>query len=449
MQQTNKPPHSAPHERALISCMLQDPVVTGKRVLDELEGSVQPFYEPICSAIYEAIARIDLHKIGVLPVVDYLQNIGVLENLGGAMAIREVANEAPSIALLETHLSHVRKMAVQRKMIRELNTAMQGLYDPMIKIDECIGKLKDGIASASISADGGGIIQASDAVNMLSNKIESGNIGLPIGIKKLDNILFPIQEGSFVVIAARPGMGKTTLAECCKLNLAGSGYPVHTFSFEMPPEQLACRNIASMAKVDSSMQAFSNLYKTPHVQECVSKYQNIPISIDDCKRMNLNKMIRRMKYLAVTKGVKYFIVDHIGLVKSNNNASFSREQQVAYISNELKAIAMELRVIVIVIVQLNRCAEGEWPKISHLRESGSIEQDADVIILLHGERNNDKEIERVSKGLPSKMWAIIPKNRGGREGRPILPFYKKYSLFSNEYVTDWEIDSLSEDNKTE
>jgi len=270
-------------------------------------------------------------------------------------------------------------------------------------------------------------------------------VGLPTGYVYLDKILTGFKPGELIILAARPAMGKTTLALNMVMHAAVQrAAPVVFFSLEMSALQVTTRLICSEAQIDihdvrdgklTNSQWSTNLFSA------CERLKPLPLFIDDTPQLSSLELRQKARRLQVEKEIKLVAVDYLQLMRPvGGNKNTNREQEVAKISRELKALARELQVPVIVLAQLNRAAEqsGGLPKLSNLRESGAIEQDADVVLILHRERDTDSDEVReiVKRGDPLEAKLIVAKNRNGPTGIVDLDFYPQYTLFKTKARVD-------------
>jgi replicative DNA helicase len=257
--------------------------------------------------------------------------------------------------------------------------------------------------------------------------------GVPTGFASLDNLLSGLQKSDLIILAARPSMGKTTLALDIARNAACiSGKAVGVFSLEMSDQQLVDRMLAAEAGVDSwklRTGRLSNDHEFEAVQSAMARLAEAPIYIDDQAGNNILKMRSSARRLKNEHGLELLIVDYLQLMSpTNSRASDSMVQQVTEISRSLKILARELQVPVLALSQLSRAVEqrGGKPRLSDLRDSGSIEQDADVVMFIHREDKINKESER-----PNIAEILIEKHRNGPVGKTELYFDEKYVRFLN------------------
>ena len=415
-------PYSEKHEQSLISCMMLEPMVEGKAVVEEF-GDRNPFFMPTCARIYDAFHRINIENISVITIADYMSNTGISISTSD---LREACNYAPSVAHFQLHLSWVKKLDAQREMLKGMSDIVHKLHDPKVNI-ESVAEDANVVIASSASTNDGGMVSAGHAADSLYENIESGEDGYPTGFIKLDTYLAPIPPGSMVIIAARPKIGKTALAVNMAVNLARAGYPIGINSMEMPAEQLSNRMIAIMAGVDSSRKGFKTVMNTPEVLKAKAELATLPIFIS-CEK-DWSKQKRIIRSWTAQKQIKYWFIDHIGLVETRSNSNRSRENEVSEISKGVKGLAMELNNVMVPLCQLNRECEGFRPKLNNLRESGSLEQDADAVIFLHNARASDSDILAIREGKSVDTIIDVAAHRHGDSGYYTAQFYKRSGLF--------------------
>jgi len=427
-------PYSEDHEKALISCMLDQPLVFGKEVIDSFDES--PFLLPTCSSVFDAFKRIDIGNISPISIGDYLNNVsgGKL----GYMDVRELA-AIPAFGNFAVHLSFVKQHATQRHLIKALESNSAALYDPMAKVDEIMDAVRLRMSEALVG-DKSNMMTAAEMLEFTEESISNNEVGFSTAMWKLDSIIAPIPAGSFVVIAGRPGMGKTTLYNSMQVHMGFEGQGSALFSMEMPVEQVTKRMVASIARVNSKPAEMHKSWGSQEVVEARATFGGLPIWCKDTPGMTERQIVREIKAMHAATGCKWYAIDHIGKVKCSKRCG-NRETEISTISNALKEVAMEIKGVIVGISQLNRLAEGAEPKLSHLRESGTIEQDADVVILVHGKRDtdDDDQLLKVLNGQSIDMDIIIAKSRHTNPGRRIVPFYKHCSLFANDAQTEQEM----------
>jgi len=422
-------PHSEQHEYGLLSCCIQDPLVSGKEALDAFSDE-NPFYLPECALVWSAFQRIDLDKINQLTISDFLGERLPMTKL------LEIGRAQPSIAGFKTHLDWVRKLFAQRGMIARLTLLTDALYDNKARPDDISRDIVDAVGN--VMCERHEIATVGEAIDSMVENYTSNTIGSSTGFHALDRVLAPIPPGALTIIAARPKVGKSALAVCQAINLAQQGIPVGIISMEMPKEQLCARMVASTACVSSRPQDLKYNIDKEHCVKSMDLLRGLPIFIEDSLH-DWKKIKRAIRSLHNKHGIKHWFIDHIGLVRYNGKAQ-NREREIAEISGDCKQMALEMRGWFFVLSQLNRNAEGVMPQLHHLRESGSLEQDADAVVFLHYKRQDTHdEFMHIQNGGWLQTTAKVAANRHGPTGPVQMRFYPKYSLFDNRIVNDNDI----------
>ena len=303
------------------------------------------------------------------------------------------------------------------------------------EIANVIDEAEQSIFSASDDAIGEGLIGVSDVLDGAIERIEeienqgTGLSGLPTHFSDLDSTLAGLQDGNLVVIAARPSMGKSSLALNISTNVAKENKITAFFSLEMTKEELVQRVLFSEAKVTSGDARKGQLgpEKWSRVVEAASKVNNMPLYFDDASVITVTDIRAKSRRLKASKGLDLIVVDYLQLMQGMSGDN--RQQEIAEISRNLKNLARELKVPIIALSQLNRAAEAredKRPRLGDLRESGAIEQDADIVMMLYRDDYYNPGTER-----PGVAEVNIVKHRSGSTGKVDLYFSKEYTQFSN------------------
>ena len=385
-------PHNLDAEQGLIASCLLD--TTGD-VLTECASrkvSWQYFYKPAHQIIFNALLELFGQRKAGAPapneiiLANYLQEHGQLEEAGGMGYLLEITNRVETPAHAQYWINIVREKYFYRKLIETSRSIIEKCYQPVEGLDTYIDKVEKAVLEISqdrISEDAKPLQESVAKAAALIEKISNnrGAIqGISSGIPDLDKLTFGFKGGEMIVIAARPGMGKTAIA----LNFAeaailprggGPGVPTLFFSLEMPAEQLAMRMLTAYARVGSQKirDGFAEKEDSRILGEAAITLKKAPMWIDDSSGVNILELRAKARRIHAREKIGLILVDYLQLVYGTDN-SIPREQQVAEISRGLKGLAKELNVPVIVLAQLNRESEKErrQPRISDLRESGSI-----------------------------------------------------------------------------
>lgn len=434
-----QPPNSVENECALLGAMILDWRVTGDIL--EIIQSGEDFYLEKHQQIYQVLIEMyDQVQVIELPQLkQMLEDRGHLEEVGGVEYLIRLAESVPSAVSAAHYAKIVREKAVLRRLIdaagNVLSRAYTGSEPVLIQLDlaeQDIFRLADSGSSGDAQELGELLHELHDQI---AARVDEGRVitGLETGYYELDEMTSGLQNSEMVIIAARPSMGKTALA----LNIAEHiavdlKQPVAVFSLEMSRQQLAQRLLCSRSGVDAhklrrnmlSPDDFNALQKT------IGNLADAPLFIDDSPGLTPLRMRAKARRLASRHGVKAVVVDYMQLM--THPGVESRQQEVSAISREIKALARELDVPVICLSQLNRspeAREGHKPRMSDLRESGSIEQDADVVMMLHREDYYHRGEEDYPESNIAEL--IITKQRNGPTGTVKLQFHGATTRFNN------------------
>ncbi len=392
------------------------------------------FYNSNYGKIYEAMMKLyeERMPIDIVTVAEKLKEFKALKNIGGKGFLTRLASEVPTAANVESYGQIIKSLSAKRELISASGRITEKAFDPGLPTDQLLDIAEQEIFSLSqkhlksIPTSLKEVLTASfDRLDELQ-KMGNGLRGVPSGFKGLDNILAGMQESNLLILAARPGVGKTAFG----LNIARyvaveKKLPVCMFSLEMSKEELVDRLLVRQGLIDAwrlktgqlSVGDFDSL------SEAMGVLAEAPLYIDDTPGLTVNELRTKARRLQVDKGIKFIIVDYLQLMHGSTRDN--RVQEVSEISQGLKNLARELKVPVLALAQLSRAMEtrGGRPKLSDLRESGSIEQDADVVFFLYRE---DEEIREA-------VTCSVEKHRNGPTGSFSLYFNgKQVSFFDVE-----------------
>ncbi|HBM17151.1 MAG TPA: replicative DNA helicase [Lentisphaeria bacterium] len=440
------PPHDLNTEKAVLGAILSDEesrnIVFEKFPYSD-KSNISYFFFPAHQRIFRAIHSLYNEKgkyIDILSVSSSLKKEGILETIGGHEYLIELQSNIITTANIENWCEVLKNLAALRKMISVCANAINKCYSAQIDgVEDLLGELESSIFEVRNEKSKSSATKVSehlvDAVkyleNLSSRKIEA--TGISTGFHTLDNIIVGLKNQEMVVIAARPSIGKTSLA----LNIAShialrKKKSVAFFSLEMSAEQLTRRMLCSIAEIsekdfyDKRFDQNEFTSKWSRITGAASELGGAPFFIDPTPALDINELKARALRLKANHNIDIIFVDYLQLMQAQISRSDNRQVEVSKISVGIKAIAKELNVPVIVLAQLNRQAETQdKPKLSHLRESGAIEQDADIVMFLHRDRDPQKDntIECVEAEL------IVEKNRNGQTGIAQLQFFPKIMTF--------------------
>lgn len=428
------PPHSLEAEEALLgSALLSRDAVS--RLMEEVRPA--DFYSPSNQTVYEAMKGLfDTGKpIDTVTVSELIFKDSKNSTSINASYIARLVDNVPSSANFERYIEIVLEHSHRRKLLKA-SGRIELLAMAMDKeIHSVLDEAEQTIFTASDDAIGDGLVGVTDVLEAAIERIEeienrgTGLSGLPTYFTDLDNYLSGLQEGNLAVIASRPSMGKSSLALNIGTNVAKEGKVVAFFSLEMTKEELVQRVLFSEAKVTSGDARKGQLgpEKWSRVVEAASKVNNLPLYFDDAPVITVTDIRAKSRRLKSAKNLDLIIVDYLQLMQSSSRDN--RQQEIAEISRNLKNLARELKVPILALSQLNRAAEAredKRPRLGDLRESGAIEQDADIVMMLYRD-----DYYNPGTDVPGVAEVNIVKNRSGMTGKVELFFSKEFTQFSN------------------
>lgn len=430
-------PWSSEAEQAVLGAMLldQDAALRATELLDDTM-----FYREANRRLFRAMVALTERRtvIDHVTLRDELIRRGELDSAGGLEYVGELLDAVPTAANLEFHARIIREKAILRRLIESATAIVTEAYDPKARANELLDSAEGRIFQISQQRGDEGFTRLKEMLWPTMERIEtlqkSGKAitGVPSGFADLDSLTSGFQPSELVVIAARPSMGKTAFALNVAANAALEQQGVAVFSLEMSKEALVHRMLTSMARVDAQRVRQGTLrdYDFTQLARAAGILQSCPIWIDDQPALTLLQMRSKARRLKAEYDVRMLVVDYLQLMRSPEYAE-NRVQEISDISRSLKALARELEVPVIALSQLSRASEqrgGERkPILSDLRDSGAIEQDADLVIFIHRAEYYDREDE-TKRGLAEIM---LSKNRNGPTGDVQLRFSREYTRFDN------------------
>ncbi len=438
------PPQATDLEEAVLGALMLEKDALSA-VIDILKPDV--FYKETHQKIFEAITVLfqKSSPVDILTVTAQLRQQGDLEMIGGAYYITELTNRVASAANIEYHARIISQKFIQRELIRISTTIINNAYEDTTDIfdllDEAEKSLFD-IAQNNLRRDSrkmDDILRESlDALEKLKDKVD-GLTGIPSGFSALDRMTSGWQPSDLVIIAARPAMGKTAFVLTCARNAAVlSNKPVVVFSLEMSSVQLVNRLIAGETEIEQEKIRKGNLadWEWQQIHSKIGTLTEAPLFIDDTPALNIFEFRAKCRRLKAQYDIQMIIVDYLQLMHGKgDNKSGNREQEIGSISRALKSVAKELNVPVIALSQLSRAVEtrggDKRPQLADLRESGSIEQDADMVMFLY--RPEYYGFDQDENGMPNNGVGevIIAKHRNGETGTVKLKFVGKFVKFTD------------------
>ena len=409
----------------------------------------ESFYEPRNQMVYEAIQLLsaDESPVDVLTVTDKLGKMGKLEEVGGPSYIAELSSRVATSASIEYHANIVAEKFLARQMIHYVSVIGKKTFDETYDIKDVVQEAESTLFELSqrnmkkeYSVLSPIVDKALDLVK-LAHANQGGITGISSGLNKLDEMTCGWQNSDLVIIAGRPAMGKTAFALSLAKNIAGDQkIPMAIFSLEMSDVQLTNRLISNACKIDGKKLLSGQLDKQDwlRLDKKLDILKVAPLYIDDTESLSVMELRTKARRLVKEHGVKLIMIDYLQLMTASGMRYNSRQEEVSLISRSLKGLAKELNIPVLALSQLNRGVEsrvgpeGKRPQLSDLRESGAIEQDADMVIFLH--RPEYYGILMSSDGLidyKDKAEVIISKHRKGGTGIIMMEFKGEYTRFEN------------------
>jgi replicative DNA helicase len=447
------PPHSPEAEQGVLGCALLSPNDCMGQCIEKFKTGEEVFYDLRHQTIYKVLAEMYDHKeaIDVITLQQRLKDAQLLEQVGGIAYLSVLPDTVPSAANLSYYLDIVQEKFLLRKMIHVCTGVVTRVYDYEGDVDALMDEVERDVLRISESRVQQQSNTIKDLVHRAINNIElyhqrQGQLdGLPTGFIDLDKMTNGLHEGEMIVIAARPSMGKTSLAMNIAEHVAvDKKLPVGVFSLEMTADALVFRLLCSRAKVNLKdiRSGFLLERDFPRITNAAGQLANSPLFIDDTSGLSILQLRAKARRMAQQYDIKLLVIDYLQQMHSTSRKVDNRQQEIADISNGVKALAKELKIPVIVLSQLNRDFEKDKsrkPNLADLRESGAIEQDADLVGILYkvdpedtSKRKDDvteEETGLLPDALPVNL--LIAKQRNGPTGDVPLTFLRTFTRFEN------------------
>ncbi|MEY2494063.1 MAG: replicative helicase [Verrucomicrobiota bacterium] len=436
-------PHSIEAEQGVLGSMLISP----REIIAECVEKINEeyFYVPAHQTIY--VVLVELWNAGqgidLITFTQVLRDRNLLETVGGASAVTSLFTFVPTAANVTYYLEIVRDKYILRQIIAACTESVRRSFEEQDEVHNLLDEVEQKIFSVGEDRFKGQVLTMKDQVMEAIEAIEQlyerrgGITGISTGFAELDRMTNGLHESEMIVIAARPSMGKTALAMNIAEHVAiNEKLPVAVFSLEMSGQQLVQRLLCSRARVNLQKvrDGFLAERDFPSLTAAASKLAEAQIFIDDTASLSILELRAKARRLKAQKDIKLIVVDYLQLLRSTTRrAQDNRQLEISEISAGLKGLAKELKVPVLVLAQLNRQPEartGGKPRLSDLRESGSIEQDADLVgLLVRPEIYEEDEDARAEKAGEAEL--IIAKQRNGPVGEIALTFLKEFTRFED------------------
>jgi replicative DNA helicase len=453
------PPQAIELEEAVLGAIMLE-----KNALAVVIDIIKPtyFYKDAHQHVYTSMLNLfeKSEPIDILTVTNQLRSDGNLEICGGAYYITQLTNRVASAANIEFHARIIAQKHIQRELIRISGEIQRDAFEDTTDVFELLDQAENKlfqISEGNVSSNSEKVDKLlKEAIKMIEDLKghEDGLTGIPSGFSALDRLTSGWQRSDLVILAARPGMGKTAFVLSMARNAAVMGnHAVAIFSLEMSSIQLVNRLISGETNLESEKLKKGNLREDEWIQlnKMVGKLSEAPIFIDDTPALSIFELRAKCRKLKTQHNIELVIIDYLQLMRGDDNRSNgNREQEISYISRSLKALAKELNIPVIALSQLSRAVEtrggDKRPMLSDLRESGSIEQDADMVAFIY--RPEYYQITEDSEGNSTLGTAeiIVAKHRNGATDSVRLKFVGKFAKFENLEEYNFDADIIEESN---
>jgi replicative DNA helicase len=440
------PPHSTEAEQGVLGCILWSPNDSMNECITKFKGDGEVFYDLRHQTIYNAVQEMYDRReaVDLITLQQQLKDKQMLDQVGGIAYLSSLQDMVPSAANLSYYLEIVQEKCVLRKMIRTCSDIVARAHEEEGEVDSLMDEAERDILRISESRVQSSTPAIKELVKKAITTIEDFHqrqgmlTGLPTGFADLDKMTSGLHPGEMVVIAARPSMGKTSLAMNIAEHVAlEERLPVGVFSLEMTAESLVLRMLCSRSRVNlrNVREGFLAERDFPKLTGAAGKMASAPLFIDDSAGLSILQLRAKARRMHQQHGIKLLVIDYLQLLHSTaRRAQENRQQEIADISNGIKALAKELSVPVIVLAQLNRELEKDKsrkPRLSDLRESGSIEQDADLVGLLYKPSVEDEEGGGGADQDSRPVNLLIAKQRNGPTGDVNLTFLNSITRFES------------------
>ena len=431
------PPNSIEAERSVLGAMLQDP----NAVMQAAETlTAEDFYQPQHRELFDAMMKLfrEQTPVDLVTADSELSRRGTLEGVGGTAYLIELSQYVPTTANVKAYITLVAEKSTLRRLIHASQEISQECFSQQSPLQETLNHAEKAIFDIVMKRSSGDTLV--HVKNVLYNtyanieelsKLKGRVSGVPTGFTALDNMLTGLHGGELVILGARPSMGKTSLA----MNIAAhaaltAGKSVAVFSLEMPREQIALRVLCSEARVDMQKVRQGTLSGDDWMRlaRALGPIAGSNMYLDDTAGISPSQLRSRCRRLMMDHGLDLIVVDYLGLMHADGKAE-NRQLEVSEISRQLKAIALELKVPLLACAQLSRASTSrvdKRPALQDLRDSGSIEQDADVVMFIHREGYYDPNCEEKNVGE-----IIVSKQRNGPLGTVKVAWLSEYTTYAN------------------
>jgi len=443
------PPHSPEAEQGVLGCVLLSPNECLGECIEKFKSGAEVFYDLRHQTIFESLIEMydQREAIDIITLQQRLKNKQRLEEVGGLAYLSALPDTVPSAANLSYYVEIVLEKFILRKMIHTCTEVVGRVYNHEGEVDTLLDEVERDILRISEARVEGKTDKIKELVKKAISTIEDYHArqgmltGVGTGFVDLDKMTSGLHGGEMIVVAARPSMGKTSLAMNIAEHVAvEEKLPVGVFSLEMTSESLVMRMLCSRARVNlrNVREGFLAERDFAPLTNAAGRLASAPLFIDDSSGLSILQLRAKARRMSQQYGIKLFVIDYLQLLHSTARRAENRQQEIADISNGIKSLAKELNVPVIVLSQLNRELEKDKsrkPQLSDLRESGAIEQDADVVGLLYkpvrGKNDGGEDDDSGPEQDALAVNLLIAKQRNGPTGDVHLTFLKSYTRFES------------------
>ena len=443
-------PQAPDLEAAVLGCIMVE-----HEALNEVANLIKPesFYDPRNKMVFEAILALesDNKPVDQLTVTEKLQKLGYLDEVGGPAYIAQLAGDVSGSADVEYYAGIIAQKFLARQLITFSSKVQTDAFDPTKDVVELMQETESGLFELSQSQQRKDYTPidpvVKEAYKMLQDAAtrEGGLTGVSSGFRELDKMTSGWQKSDLVIIAARPAMGKTAFALSMAKNIAvDNEIPMALFSLEMSNLQLVNRLITNVCEIDGEKIRSGHLlpYEWPQLDSRIKQLYGKPLYIDDTPQLSIYELCSKARRLQREKHIELIMIDYLQLMNASGSHFGSRQEEVSNISRALKGLAKELGIPILALSQLNRSVEqrdnsqqnvamAKRPQLSDLRESGAIEQDADIVCFIHRPEYYGIKKDESGNDLTGKAQIIIAKHRNGAVGDVLLSFKSNFAKFLN------------------
>lgn len=436
----NQLPHNFLAEKMILNCLL---INTESIEFTIKTLSVEAFYFKNHQEIYKAIIFMYKNKlpIDILTLITFLQDNGLLEKIGGIQVLIELINQVPNLVYFEEYIRLLKDKFLRRKLIKLGYEIMSSGYITNISLENIINDFEEKLFNLVTEIKTQKLFSSAELLNNIFIELKEKSLnptlaGLPSGFYDLDLLTQGFQKSDLIIIAGRPSIGKTALGLNIALNiLKESKLPILLFSLEMSKEQIIYRLLSIEANINQTRLKSGKLYKDDWLKlnKIIKVMSKIPFFIDDMPNLSIQDMQLKIKTILFEQGnIGLIIIDYLQLMENPKSKIENRVQELSLITRALKNLARQFSIPIIALSQLSRNVENridKKPILSDLRESGSIEQDADLVLMLY--KNQDSNLKQTETENYYLIELIIAKQRNGPLGNVKLKFDPNRTKFSN------------------